>query len=125
MRVMVFIKATKDTEAGAMPSPQMWHDMERFQEEITQAGVLITGEGLMPSSHGVRILCSGPEHVVTDGPFSETKEIVAGYSIWAVISMAEAVAWAKRCPMPEGSEIELRPLFMYSEEEVSEIVSQS
>jgi len=120
---MVFGKANKETEAGAMPTPEQWQAMEQFTEELIKAGILVSGEGLKPSSTGVRIRSTGKDRIVTDGPFSETKEVIAGYSIWEVKSMDEAVAWAKRCPLTEDSEIEIRPIFCYSAEEVSEIVS--
>jgi hypothetical protein len=122
---MVFGKATKDTEAGVMPTAEAWEKMEQFNGELVKAGILVTGEGLRPSSEGARIHYSGNEQVVTDGPFAETKEVIAGYMIWEVKSMEEAIAWAKRCPLPEGSEVEIRPIFCYSQEEVNEIVSQS
>jgi hypothetical protein len=125
MRVMVLGKASKNTEAGVMPTAQAWEEMEKFQEELVKAGIVLVGEGLMPSSTGVRIRYSGKERIVTDGPFTETKELVAGYSIWEVKSMEEAVAWAKRCPLTDDSEVEIRPIFSYSSEEVSEIVSQA
>jgi hypothetical protein len=125
MRVMVFGKATKDTEAGVMPTAQAWEEMDRFNEELVKAGIVLAGEGLMPSSTGVRVRCSGKDRIVTDGPFAETKELVAGYSIWQVKSMEEAIAWVKRCPMTDDSEVEIRPIFSYSPEEVSEIVSQA
>ena len=125
MRVMVFGKATKDTEAGVMPTREAWEAMEQFQEELVKAGIVIGGEGLMPSSTGVRVRYSGKDRIVTDGPFAETKELVAGYSIWQVKSMEEAIAWAKRAPMTDDSEVEIRPIFSYSPEEVSEIVSQA
>jgi hypothetical protein len=125
MRVMVFGKATKDTEAGAMPTQQMWKEMEQFNEELIKAGILLVGEGLQPSSKGVRVRCSGKSRIVTDGPFAETKEIVAGYMIWEVKSMEEAITWAKRAPMTDDCEVEIRPIFSYSPEEVSEIVSQA
>ncbi len=86
---------------------------------------MLVGEGLMPSSRGVRIRCSGKDRIVTEGPFAETKEVIAGYSIWQVKSMDEAIAWVKRCPMTDDSEVEIRPIFSYSPEEVSEIVSQA
>ena len=123
MRVMLLGKATKDTEAGVMPTAEAWEAMAQFQEELVKAGIVLGGEGLMPSSTGVRVRCSGKDRVVTDGPFAETKELIAGYSIWEVKSMAEAVAWVKRCPLPDDSEVEIRPIFCYSPEEVSEIVS--
>ena len=125
MRVMVLGKATKDTEAGAMPTQQMWEEMAQFIEELVKAGIMLVGEGLQPSSTGVRVRCSGKDRIVTDGPFAETKELIAGYSIWEVKSMEEAVAWVKRCPMTDDSEVEIRPIFSYSPEEVSEIVSQA
>ena len=125
MRVMVFGKATKDTEAGVMPTAQAWEEMAQYIEELVKAGIVLAGEGLMPSSTGVRVRCSGKDRIVTDGPFAETKELVAGYSIWQVKSMEEAVAWVKRCPMTDDSEVEIRPIFSYSPEEVSEIVSQA
>ena len=124
MRVMVLGKASKDTEAGVMPTREAWEAMEKYQEDLAQAGIVLVGEGLMPSSTGVRVRFTENEPLVTDGPFAETKELIAGYSIWQVNSMQEAVAWAKRCPLPVDSEVELRPLFCYSEEEVSEIVAQ-
>ena len=125
MRVIVFGKATKDTEAGVMPTAQAWEEMDKFNEELVKAGIVLGGEGLMPSSTGVRVRCSGKDRIVTDGPFAETKEVVAGYSIWQVKSMEEAVAWVKRCPMTDDSEVEIRPIFSYLPEEVSEIVSQA
>ncbi|MFL5246093.1 MAG: YciI family protein [Gemmataceae bacterium] len=125
MRVMVFGKATKDTEAGVMPTQQMWEEMEQFNEELVKAGIVLVGEGLMPSSTGVRVRCSGKDRIVTEGPFAETKEIIAGYMIWQVKSMEEAIAWVKRSPMTDDSEVEIRPIFSYSAEEVSEMVSQA
>jgi hypothetical protein len=125
MRVMVLGKATKDTEAGVMPTAQAWEEMDQFNEELVKAGIVLVGEGLKPSSTGVRVRFSGKDRIVTDGPFPETKELVAGYSIWQVKSMEEAIAWVKRCPMTDDSEVEIRPIFSYSPEEVSEIVSQA
>jgi hypothetical protein len=125
MRVMVFGKATQDTETGVMPTAEAWAAMAQFQEELEKAGIVLVGEGLQPSSTGVRIRYSGQDRIVTDGPFAETKELIAGYSIWEVKSMAEAVAWAKRCPLPDDAEVEIRPIFSYSPEEVSEIESQA
>jgi hypothetical protein len=124
MRVMLLGKATKDTEAGVMPTAEAWEAMSQFQEELVKAGIVLTGEGLEPSSAGVRIRYSGKDRIVTDGPFAETKELIAGYSIWPVKSMEEAIAWANRCPLTD-SEVELRPIFSYSPEEVDEIVSQA
>ena len=113
MRVMVLGKASKDTEAGVMPTAEAWEAMEQFNEELVKAGIVLVGEGLMPSSTGVRVRFSGTDRIVTDGPFPETKELIAGYSIWQVKSMEEAVEWVRRCPNPmEGdSEIEIRQIF--------------
>jgi len=113
MRVMVMVKATKDSEAGVMPSEQLLADMGRFNEELVEAGMMLAGEGLHPSSKGARVRFSGPRRSVIDGPFSETKELVAGFWIWRVKSMDEAIEWVKRCPnpMPGDSEIEIRPVF--------------
>lgn len=113
MRVMVMVKATKDSEAGVMPSEQLLADMGRFNEELVEAGLMLAGEGLHPSSKGTRVRFSGANRTVIDGPFSETKELVAGFWIWRVKSMDEAIEWVKRCPnpMPGDSEIEIRPVF--------------
>lgn len=125
MRVMVLGKATKDTEAGTMPTAEAWAAMEQYQEELAKSGIVVAGEGLLPSAKGVRIRCAGNDRIVTNGPFAETREVIAGYSIWEVKSMDEAIAWAKLCPMTDDSELELRPLFMFSAEEVSEITAQA
>ncbi len=113
MRVMVMVKATKDSEAGVMPSEQLLTDMGKYNEELVKAGVMLAGEGLHPSSKGARILFSGRKRTVTDGPFAETKELVAGFWLWQVRSLDEAVEWVKRCPNPMigDSEIEIRPVF--------------
>lgn len=113
MKVMVMVKATKSSEAGVMPSEQLLDEMTKFNEELVNAGVMVAGEGLQPSSKGVRVRFSGSDRTVIDGPFVETKELVAGYWIWEVKSMADAIQWVKRCPnpMPEESEIEIRPFF--------------
>ena len=113
MRVMVMVKATKESEAGVMPSEKLLTDMGNFNEELVKAGVMLAGEGLHPSSKGKRVRFSGDKRTVVDGPFTETKELVAGYWLWQVRSMDEAVEWVKRCPNPmEGeSEIEIRPVF--------------
>lgn len=113
MKVMVFVKATKDSEAGVMPSEELFTEMMQYNEELVKAGIMLAGEGLQPSSKGVRVRFSGKERMVIDGPFAETKELVAGYWLWQVKSMEEAIAWVKRCPnpMPGDSEIEIRPLF--------------
>jgi hypothetical protein len=113
MRVMVLVKATQESEAGEMPSGELLTQMTDFNEELVRAGVMLAGEGLHPSSEGVRVAFSGSERKVIDGPFAETKELVAGYWLWQVKSMDEAIEWVKRCPNPmEGeSEIEIRPVF--------------
>lgn len=113
MRVMVMVKATKDSEAGVMPSEALLTAMGRYNEELVKAGIMQAGEGLHPSSKGVRVLFSGTKRTVTDGPFTETKELVAGYWLWQVKSMQEAIEWIKRCPNPMLSdyEIEIRPIF--------------
>lgn len=114
MRVMVMVKATPNSEAGVMPSEAMMADMGRFNEELVKAGIMQAGEGLHPSSKGKRVRFSGGSKTVIDGPFTETKELVAGFWIWQVTSMDEAVAWVRRCPDPmpgEESEIEIRPIF--------------
>jgi len=112
MRVMVIVKATKNSEAGVMPSEKLIADMTKFNEELVKAGVMLAGDGLQPSSKGKRVRFSNGKKTVIDGPFSETKELVAGYWIWQVKSMEEAVEWLRRCPDPmpgEESEIEIRP----------------
>ena len=113
MRVMVMVKATKESEAGVMPETQLLADMGKFNEELVKAGIMLAGEGLHPSSKGKRVKFSGDKRTVVDGPFTETKELVAGYWLWQVRSMDEALEWVKRCPNPmEGeSEIEIRQVF--------------
>lgn len=113
MKVMVMVKATKESEAGVMPSEQLLVDMGRYNEDLANAGIMLAGEGLHPSSRGARVRFSGKNRTVIDGPFTETKELVAGFWLWRVKSMAEAIEWVKRCPNPmEGeSEIEIRPVF--------------
>jgi hypothetical protein len=113
MRVMVLIKATEESEAGVMPSQELLSQMLQFNEELVKAGVMLADDGLHPSSKGVRIRFSGDERKVIDGPFAETKELLAGYWIWQVKSMDEAIEWAKRIPNPTGAEgiVELRPVF--------------
>jgi hypothetical protein len=113
MRVMAIVKATADSEAGAMPSEQLLSEMGVFNEELAKAGVLVGGEGLHPSSKGARVKFSGKERSVVDGPFAETKELIAGYWLLQVKSLDEAIEWMKRCPNPtdEESEIELRQVF--------------
>jgi len=113
MRVMVIIKANKDSEAGIMPSQELLTEMGKFNEELVNAGVMLAGEGLHPSSKGVRVKFSGDKRTVIDGPFAETKELIAGYWLWQVKSLQEAIDWAKRCPNPTGAEgeIEIRQIF--------------
>ena len=114
MRVVVFVKATKGSEAGIMPSEKLLADMGKFNEELVKAGVMLAGEGLHPSSKGKRIVFSEGKKSVVDGPFTETKELVAGFWIWQVKSMEEALEWARRCPDPmpgEESVLEIRPVF--------------
>ena len=113
MRVMVLVKATSQSEAGEMPRTELMAAMGNFNEELVKAGLLLAGEGLHPSARGKRVLFSGSQRSVTDGPFAETKELVAGFWLWQVKSMEEAVEWVKRCPNPMNgdSEIEIRPLF--------------
>ena len=113
MRCMVIVKATKDSEAGKMPTQKLFEDMEKFNEELVKAGVMLAAEGLHPSSKGKRVRFSGKTRTVIDGPFTETKELIAGFWLWQVLSMEEAVEWVKRCPNPhEGeSEIEIRQVF--------------
>ncbi|NDV88685.1 YciI family protein [Aurantimonas aggregata] len=113
MRVMVMVKATTDSEAGLMPEPAMFEAMGKFNEELVNAGIMRTGDGLKPSSQGKRIAFDGPSRTVIDGPFAQTNELVAGFWIWEVRDMAEAVEWAKRCPnpMPGPSELEIRPFY--------------
>ena len=113
MRVMVIVKASKESEAGVMPDTKLLADMGKFNEELVKAGVMLAGEGLHPSSRGARVKFSGSTRTVVDGPFAETKELVAGFWLWQVRSMDEALEWARRCPNPHAgeSEIELRPVF--------------
>lgn len=113
MRVMVMVKATKDSEAGLMPSTEMFEAMGKFNEQLVNAGIMLAGDGLKPSSQGKRVAFDGPCRTVIDGPFAETRELVAGFWIWEVKNMAEAVEWVKRCPnpMPGPSEIEIRPFY--------------
>lgn len=113
MRVMVLIKATAESEAGIMPSTELLEAMGRYNEELVEAGVMLGGEGIKPSEHGKRVLLDGDTKAVTDGPFVETNQLIAGFWIWQVADMDEAVAWVKRCPqpMPGMTEIEIRPLY--------------
>jgi hypothetical protein len=117
MRVMVLVKATKDSEAGTMPTAELLSAMGNFNEELIKAGMMLAGDGLKASSHGKRIAFDGPKRSVIDGPFAATSELVAGFWIWQVKDLAEAVEWAKRCPnpMPGPSELEIRPLYEESD----------
>ena len=124
MRVMVLVKASKNSESGVMPIRQKMEEMGKFNEELVKAGIMLVGEGLKPSSTGVRVRFSGKDRIVTDGPFAETKELVAGYWIWQVKSMEEAIAWVKRCPNPmtDDSDVEIRPIF--SPEDIDEAITR-
>ncbi|WP_437670880.1 YciI family protein [Sorangium sp. So ce131] len=113
MRFMILIKATKDSEAGVLPNEQLLTEMGKYNEELAKAGVLLAGEGLHPSTKGARVRFSGDKRTVIDGPFAETKELIAGFWLWEVKSKEEAIEWVKRCPNPmyEDSEIEIRQVF--------------
>ena len=114
MRFMVMVKATKNSEAGFMPSEQLLTEMGKYNEELAKAGIMLSGDGLQPSSKGARVRFSGKNRSVVDGPFAETKELVAGFWIWQCKSLQEAIEWVKRCPNPmpgEDSDIEIRQLF--------------
>ena len=113
MKVMVMVKATADSEAGVLPGTELFEAMGKFNEELVNAGVMLAGEGLHPSVRGVRVAFDGPQRRVIDGPFAETRELVAGFWLWQVRSLDEAIEWAKRCPnpMPAPSELEIRPIF--------------
>ncbi len=114
MRFMIIVKASKDSEAGKLPSEELLAAMGKYNEELVDAGILLGGEGLQPSSQGARVRFSGDQRIVTDGPFTETKELIAGYWLWQVKSKEEAIEWVKRCPNPmpgTEAEIEIRPVF--------------
>ncbi|WP_443748077.1 YciI family protein [Asticcacaulis solisilvae] len=113
MKVMVIVKATAESEAGIMPSPELMNAMGAFNEELVKAGIMLAGEGLKPSSKGARVHFDGASRTVIDGPFAETKELAAGFWLWQVRSLDEAIEWVKRCPnpMPGASDIEIRPLY--------------
>jgi hypothetical protein len=113
MRVMVIVKATQDSEAGTPPPAGLLDEMMKYNEQLVNAGIMLAGDGLQPSSRGKRVQFDGPKRSVVDGPFAETKELVAGFWLWQVRSMEEALEWVKRCPnpMPGASEIEIRPLY--------------
>ena len=113
MKFMILVKASQDSEAGKMPSQELLSQMGRFNEELVKAGVMLAGEGLHPTSKGARVAFSGKKRIVTDGPFTETKELIAGFWLWEVASLAEAIEWVKRCPNPheDDCEIEIRQVF--------------
>ena len=111
MRVMVLVKASNESEAGEMPSEKMLTDMGKFNEELVKAGIMLEGEGLHPTSKGKRVKFSGGTRIVTDGPFAETRELIAGFWLWQVKSIDEAVEWLKRAPFGGGVEVEIRPIF--------------
>ena len=111
MRMMVVVKASKESEAGQMPSEKVLKDMGKYNEELVNAGVMLAGEGLHPSSKGKRVRFSGKDRTVIDGPFAETKELIAGYWLWQVKSIEDAVQWLKRAPFDGGTEVEIRPVF--------------
>jgi hypothetical protein len=113
MRFMVIVKASKDSEAGVLPDEKLLAEMGKYNEELVKAGVMLAGEGLHPSSKGARVRFSGEKRIVIDGPFAETKELIAGFWLWQVQSLEEAIEWVKRCPNPMGveSEIEIRQVF--------------
>jgi hypothetical protein len=111
MRVMVLFKATPESEAGELPSTEILDAMSRYNDELISAGVMLAGDGLRPSTNGVRVRFDGPRRTVVDGPFSEAKELVAGYWLWEVRSVDEAVEWLKRAPFDGGTEVEIRPVF--------------
>ena len=124
MRFMVVVKATKDSEAGVLPDPQLLAEMGRYNEELAKAGVLLAAEGLHPTSKGARVRFSGKNRTVIDGPFAESKELIAGFWLWQVRSLEEAIEWVKRCPnpMPGESEIEIRQVF--ETEEFSSVMNE-
>ena len=111
MRVMVIVKASKESEAGVMPSQELLAQMGKYNEQLVKAGIMLAGDGLHPTSKGKRVKFSGTKRTVIDGPFTETKELIAGYWMWQVRSMDEAVEWLKRAPFDRGTEIEMRPVF--------------
>ena len=115
MRVMVIVKASKESEAGIMPDKKIFAEMGKFNEELLKAGVLLAAEGLTPTSKGVRVKFDGAKRTVTDGPFTETKELIGGFWLWQVRSMEEAIEWLKRAPFDGGTEIEIRPVMEIAE----------
>ena len=115
MRFMVLVKASRDSEAGVLPSEQLLSEMGKYNEELVKAGVMLAGEGLQPTSKGARVKFSGPKRTVTDGPFTESKELIAGFWLWQVKSKEEAIEWLKRAPFDGGTEVELRQVFEASD----------
>lgn len=115
MRVIVFVKANKDSEAGVLPDKKIFEAMGKYNEELVKAGAMLAGEGLAPSSRGKRVRFSGKDRTVIDGPFAETKELVAGFWIWKVKSMEDAVGWLKRAPFDGGTELEIRPIMEFED----------
>jgi hypothetical protein len=111
MRFMILVKANENSEAGVLPSPELLTAMGKFNEELVNAGIMLAGEGLQPSSKGARVTFSGSTRTVTDGPFTESKELIAGFWIWQVKSKDQAIEWVKRCPMEDGAELEIRQVF--------------
>jgi hypothetical protein len=124
MRFMVLVKATRESEAGVLPSENMFAEMARFNEELVKAGVMLAGDGLQPSSKGARVRFDGNKRTVIDGPFTETKELVAGYWIWQCKSKQEAIEWLKRAPFDGGAEVEIRQIFELADFGESEAVEQ-
>ncbi|WP_165226533.1 YciI family protein [Aquisphaera insulae] len=126
MRVMVIVKATAESEAGGFPSEQLIRDMDQFNQELAKAGVWLEAGGLKPSSQGARVRFSGKDRIVTDGPFAEAKELIAGFWLWEVGSLQEAIDWVRRCPCPfdADSEIEIRPMFEPGEFDPSDLTDE-
>jgi hypothetical protein len=115
MRVMVIVKGDKNSEAGVLPSQELFAEMHKFNEELTKSGVMLAGEGLQPTSKGARVKFEGKRRTVIDGPFAESKELIAGFWLWKVNSMEEAIEWLKRAPFDGGAEIEIRPLYEFED----------
>lgn len=124
MRVMVIVKASKESEAGILPSKELFAEMGKFNEELVKAGVMLAAEGLQPTSKGVRVKFSGSTKTVIDGPFTETKELIAGFWLWQIRSMEEAVEWLKRAPFDGGAEIEIRPVYEAQDFGIPEVAEQ-
>jgi len=115
MRVMVIVKGDKNSEAGVLPSQELFAEMHKFNEELAKAGVMLAGEGLQPTSKGARVKFEGKRRTVIDGPFAESKELIAGFWLWKVKSMEEAIEWLKRAPFDGGAEVEIRPLYEFED----------